>query len=197
MRNTETVRSIASCLVVAAGESSAAMASSVAWPTVRSPVLDMIYVSDWTRSGCSIATVCAIIPPIDAPTTCAPSSPSASSRPTVSPAMSDSVYEAEEISPANADTTAGAGAAWRCVESLMSRLSNRMTWRRRATSASQKPVRPTNHLRCEPHHQHDGRCRRIAEPLVGDVDPAGPTPRATSTLTARYSLARIGGHCFA
>ena len=60
-------------------------------PTDGSPVLDMIDVSDRTRSGCSIAIVWAIIPPIDAPTRCALSSPSASSRPTVSAAMSDSV----------------------------------------------------------------------------------------------------------
>jgi hypothetical protein len=43
------------------------------------------------RPGCSIAIVWAIIPPIEAPTTWAPSSPSASSRPTASAAMSESV----------------------------------------------------------------------------------------------------------
>ena len=31
----------------------------------------MIEVSESTRSGCSIASVCAIMPPIEAPTTCA------------------------------------------------------------------------------------------------------------------------------
>ena len=54
-------------------------------------MLDMIEVNDRTRLGCSIAAVWAIIAPIDAPTKCALSRPSASSSPTVSPAMSDSV----------------------------------------------------------------------------------------------------------
>ena len=47
---------------------------------------------DATRSGCSIAIVWAIIPPIDAPTTWARSTPRWSSRPIASAAMSDSVY---------------------------------------------------------------------------------------------------------
>ena len=57
-------------------------------PLLRSPVLDMIDVSDRTRCGCSIAMVCAIMPPIDIPTTCACSIPSASSRPMASLAIS-------------------------------------------------------------------------------------------------------------
>ena len=59
-------------------------------PTRRSPVVDMIDVSESTRSGRSIAIVCAIIPPIDAPTTWARSMPRWSSRPNVSVAMSPS-----------------------------------------------------------------------------------------------------------
>jgi hypothetical protein len=49
--------------------SSAVSASPVGAPTIGSPVVDMIDVSDSTRDGCSIAIVWAIIPPIDAPTT--------------------------------------------------------------------------------------------------------------------------------
>src|SRR5882757_3944955 len=40
-----------------------------ACPDTRLPVLDMIDVSDSTRSGCCAARVWAIIPPIEAPTT--------------------------------------------------------------------------------------------------------------------------------
>ena len=59
-------------------------------PTRRLPVVDMIETSERTRSGCSIAIVWAIIPPIEAPTTWADSIPRWSSRPTVSAAMSRS-----------------------------------------------------------------------------------------------------------
>ena len=69
----------------------AAIASGVGWPTRGSPVVDMIEVSVRTRSGCSMAIVWAIIPPIDAPTTWAVSMPRASSSPTASSAMSESV----------------------------------------------------------------------------------------------------------
>ncbi|MGH3405800.1 MAG: hypothetical protein ACRDRJ_25390 [Streptosporangiaceae bacterium] len=45
-----------------------ARACRSAWPAARSPVVDVIEVSDRTRPGYSIATVWAIIPPSDAPT---------------------------------------------------------------------------------------------------------------------------------
>jgi hypothetical protein len=51
----------------------------------------MIDTSDETRSGCSIAIVWAIIPPIEAPTTWAARTPRWSSRPIASAARSDSV----------------------------------------------------------------------------------------------------------
>ena len=69
-------------------------ASGLDCPYSGSPVVDIIEVSVSTRSGCSIAIVWAIIPPIDAPTTCARSIPSAVSRPKPSSAMSLSVYGA-------------------------------------------------------------------------------------------------------
>ena len=43
------MRSIAPSRVVAGGESSAAMASRVDWPTEGSPVVDMIEVKERTR----------------------------------------------------------------------------------------------------------------------------------------------------
>ncbi|HKE24572.1 MAG TPA: hypothetical protein VKB88_19555 [Bryobacteraceae bacterium] len=43
--------------------------SGEGWPTCMSPVVDIIEVSERTRPECSIAMVCAIAPPKDAPTT--------------------------------------------------------------------------------------------------------------------------------
>ena len=55
--------------------------------------------SERTRPGCSIAIVWAIMPPIDAPRTWAESTPSRSSSPIPSAAMSDSEYGASNGSP--------------------------------------------------------------------------------------------------
>ena len=52
---------------------------------------DMIEIRLFTRSGCSAATIWAIMPPIDAPTTWAAPIPSPSISPTVSRAISLSV----------------------------------------------------------------------------------------------------------
>jgi hypothetical protein len=57
----------------------------------RLPSCDMIEVRLRTRSGWRIASDCAIMPPIDTPSTCARSMPNASSKPAVSSAMSMSV----------------------------------------------------------------------------------------------------------
>ena len=57
---------------------------------IGSPVVDMIDVRLRTRCGCRKATVWAIMPPSDAPTTWADPRPSASSNPTASSAMSSS-----------------------------------------------------------------------------------------------------------
>ena len=59
-----------------------------------SPVVDITDVIDSSRSGCSMARVCTIIPPIDRPITWARSTPQASSTASASSAMSDSRYAA-------------------------------------------------------------------------------------------------------
>ena len=74
-----------------AGRSSTAYIVSAGWPFQKPPVLDMIETSDSVRCGYRIAIVWAIMPPIEAPTTCARSIPRWSSTPTLSPAMSASV----------------------------------------------------------------------------------------------------------
>jgi hypothetical protein len=57
-----------------------------------SPEVDIIDVRLKQRSGYFAATICAIMPPIEAPTICARAMPSASSRPTASAAIASSVY---------------------------------------------------------------------------------------------------------
>ena len=76
---------------VAGGANSRARASGVGWPTSSSPVVDMTDVIERSRSGCSMARVCTIMPPIDRPITWARSTPRASSTATTSAAMSDRV----------------------------------------------------------------------------------------------------------
>ena len=69
MRNVFTMWSMNSARSEGEGVKSAVIASGAAGGTSRLPVVDMIEVIERTRAGCSIATVCAIIPPIEAPTT--------------------------------------------------------------------------------------------------------------------------------
>jgi hypothetical protein len=77
--------------------------------------------------------------PFDAPTRCALSSPSASSSPTVFAAMSDSVHDADDRSPASAAAKSGGGALVMCVDSPASRLSKRITCKPRRASSWQSP----------------------------------------------------------
>ena len=95
----------------------------------------MIDASDSTRSGWSIATRWAIIPPSEAPTRWARSTPRWSSRPTASAAMSESGYGGS-ASPAATRLNSGAGTSPSTVERPASRLSNRITWRPAAASRS-------------------------------------------------------------
>ena len=86
--------------------SSAGSRVGLCQPTDRLPVVDMMLVSDRTRCGRSIAIVCAIMPPIETPTTWAVSRPRWSSRPNASAAMSPSVYGGRTRRPANARSRA-------------------------------------------------------------------------------------------
>ena len=80
----------ASRSVTGAANNSAA-ASRVGPGNLGLPVVDMIEVSVRTRSGKTMASSCAIMPPIDAPTMWAERMFNASSRPTTSVAMSRSL----------------------------------------------------------------------------------------------------------
>ena len=75
---------------VGGGAWSSAAASGVARPYPGSPVCDITDVRLRTRSGWAIARLCAIIPPIDTPSTWARSTPTASRTATASSAMSHS-----------------------------------------------------------------------------------------------------------
>src|SRR5689334_14284827 len=91
----------------------------------------MIEISVRTRARWRAARIWPIMPPIDAPMMCALASPSASSRPTASAAMSDSRYGASIGRRSSDRTTArpsdGATARSSRDDSPTSRLSNRTT----------------------------------------------------------------------
>ena len=129
-RNVSIASSIAVSSVVGLRRANLRMIRSVGCPTLRSPVLDMIDVMLRTRSGCSIAIVCTIIPPIDTPTTWALSIPSASSNPTASAAMSLSTY-CDAIGRRNRTDLAMCqlvgGGPVNSVDRPLSRLSSRIT----------------------------------------------------------------------
>ena len=73
------------------GCSNTPKAAGVAPGRSGAPVVDITAVKVFTRVGCSRLRCCAIIPPMDMPTTCACSIESASIRAAVSVAMSLSV----------------------------------------------------------------------------------------------------------
>ena len=104
------------------------------------PVEDMIDVSDSTRPGSAAASTCAIMPPIETPTTWARSMPAASSTPAASPAMSRRSYGAETGRRSSARTIARGmfGTGWSAsrVEPPQSRLSNMTTRNPRSSSVA-------------------------------------------------------------
>ena len=91
----------------------------------------MIDVTVRNRCGYSIAIVCTIIPPIDAPTTCARSMPSASSTAMPSAAMSEREYgtggAAAPLSRALKSSAMSTATPSRWDDRPQSRLSYRMT----------------------------------------------------------------------
>src|SRR3954449_9108387 len=97
---------------------------------IRGDGVDMTEVSERTRSGCSTASSCAIMPPIEAPTTCAEGQPAASRTATASSAMSDSEYGA---------APRRRGGTSRCVDRPTSRLSKRTTANPRSASSAHRP----------------------------------------------------------
>ena len=90
-------------------------------------MLDMIETSERTRSGDCAAMVCAIMPPIERPTTWARSISRWSSSPLASRAMSASVYAGRRMRLVTSSRRVGGGESVRCVERPLSRLSKRIT----------------------------------------------------------------------
>lgn len=179
-----TIRSTASSRFVGDGPANALSTSGLARPTDGSPVVDITEVSERTRPGCSIATVWAIAPPSEAPTRCALSSPSASSSPTESAAMSERVYEAEDVSPASAAMKSGFGASEKCDDKPLSRLSKRIGCTPRATSSAQKPSGQP--ISCAPipiTSRTGGACGSPRRSYTTSI-PAGPTFTARSSPMA-------------
>ena len=97
----------------------------------------MIEVSVRTRAGCLMASAWAIMPPMEAPATCADGQPSVSITARASSAMSSSRYgEADGRSIILSQP--GAGVPVKCVDSPASRLSNLATRKPRPARAAQK-----------------------------------------------------------
>ena len=88
--------------------------------------MDMIEVRDRTTSGCSAASICPIIPPIDAPTTWAGAIPSSRRSTAESSAMSLSEYCSSGRCRVSICLMPG-GWKSKWVERPMSRLSKRTT----------------------------------------------------------------------
>ena len=110
------------------GAVSNANASGVGLAVVGLAGRDITDVIDSSRSGCSMAIVCTIIPPIDSPITCARSTPIASST-----AMASCGHVGDRVR-LTADASTGASSNY--VDSPTSRLSKRTTCRPRPTNIS-------------------------------------------------------------
>src|SRR5437763_2861789 len=162
--NMRSIRSTAASRPCRGGRRKNGYTAGAGWPTQNRPVVDMIETSERTASGCLAASVWAIMPPIDAPTTWAGARSSSRSRPAASPAMSASVYDAPFLLRRAICPTVGGGAAtW--VERPQSRLSNRTTWNPRAGELRAELVRPADHLGRETHDEEHRRIVRVAELL--------------------------------
>ena len=141
-------------------------------PTSSSPVVDITEVMERRRSGCSMARVCTIMPPIDRPITWARSTPSASSTATTSAAMSESVYGTSAGSPfiraATTPITSGATSE-KWVDRPTSRLSMRTTWKPSVREALAPLRAVVDALATESVDEEEGRLGRVAEGLVEDL----------------------------
>ena len=154
--------------------------------------------SDSTRSGLLIAIVWAIIPPIDAPTTCARSIPRWSSRPSVSSAMSCEQVGRRDPAARPRPHHVRHRARRSCVDRPTSRLSKRITWKPRSARRSQKLAVPVDQLHPQPHHQQQRRVGWVADRLVDQLDrsdvralfasSARSSTRVRETLTVNLKL---------
>ena len=113
-------------------------------PTERLPVVDMMLVSERTRCGCSMAMVCAIIPPIDTPTTCADVEPEVVEQPEGVVGHVAERVRRPDPRPANARTSAARHPARRprrATGVAVVVADHEEAARRRAASRSRGPTR--------------------------------------------------------
>ena len=161
----------------AAAASSIAIASGVGWPTSGSPVVDMIEVSVRTRSGCSMAMVWAIIPPIEAPTTWAESMPRwSSSADGVGGHVGQAVGRPRPARPGAAARNGGEEVAADVVE-LGGQADVAVVVADHAEAAVDEGVAeldgPGDELGAEAHHEQQRLAARVAVGLVAELDPVG------------------------
>ena len=158
------------------------------------PLEAMIDVRLVTRSGNRAAITCAIMPPIDTPTTCARAMPRASRRPVTSFAMSSSVYGARTLSRNSARPMAsgrlGRGPRASFSEWPQSRLSKRHDAEAAGHQTVDERVGPSYERHAQPHDQHQGRCGGIAPRLVGEREAVGLNGRHAGSDTSRSASGR-------
>ena len=137
----------------------------------------MIETSERTRSGYWAASVWAIIPPMETPTTCTGSSSSASISPTVSRVMSVSVY-------CSRSKRRRASCHWRGGGKLAreERPTVAVVEAHDEVAAGREALaerhRPADHLGAQALDEHDRRIGRIAEGLITERHPAADVAEA-------------------
>jgi hypothetical protein len=160
--------------------SSALRAALVGFETRRLPEVDMIEVRLCTRCGNFAASTCAIMPPIEAPTTCARSSPAGPSGRWCRRPCPPAYRACAPAGPARRRPWPAAGcrasspdpprqAAIAVVEA-----DHAVAARHQCLTEG---IGPARKLHAEPHDQHDGRPGRVAQRLVFDVQRRGAQAR--------------------
>ena len=147
--------------------------------------------------GCSIASVCAIMPPSEAPTRCAAPNPSLSSRSTVSAAMSESVYGRRGVAnrpPGHRRhdvERAPAVDLARQTDVLVVEPDHAVAARRQRRA---ELIVPEDHLRTQPHDEKERTRVDGAEDLVLGLDAVGARaghdqrPRVSRAIRSRTAV---------
>ena len=193
-RQASTLASTYSSGVVGGGAMKTFIASGLGGGRRGSPVVDMIEVSELTRAGQRIAISCAIMPPIDAPTTCALRDP-------------EHVHQADRVARhvleqigrgdlAGLPATPCQVGRRRPVD--LGRLADVAIVEADDPKAARgerraEIVLPDDHLRAEAHDQQQRRIARAAEGLVANLEGRRPsrTPLPNQARPWTFPLSRF------
>ena len=144
---------------------STSIAAGVGWPDVARARGRHHRGSERTRSGCSIASVCATNPPSETPTTCAASSPSASSRPAASVGhVGEQVGRVVELLARTPPSPRGRPASREPGRAPAVTVVEADHPKPAAGERLAEPVGPGHHLRADPGDQQQRRVRLRRRP---------------------------------